>query len=302
MYVRVDVEAFTNSGGRVYLSANEVLQSMATVPVDCLSFWELDGFPLRDDGPRLLLDNFDWRKNVFFKDSKTHNIILGDSMCRNIGPYSYIEQCREVVSVSKGSNCFISVDPYCINSTLPGAIVDRVRMALPQLQYLEGPSEVRVDNNFIIFAGTNDSHSISFNENRFYSSYKCLINKIRTYSLSSKIICISLVPRFSVSSRYVNSSPPVHAINSNVLAINRIIQRLTGENRNSVLYLDMHDIFRRYLDLDIGFLCSRNCFEYLRSKRVLWKRLFRPDGLHPSCEGVRLINQEIIRFIQHMGV
>lgn len=298
MYVKVDVEAFTNSGGRVYSSANGVLQSVTTVPVHCLTFWELDGFPLRNDRPRLLSDNFDWSQNVFLKDSKTHNIILGDSMCRNIGPYSYVEQCREVVSVKKGSNCFISVDPYCINSTLPGAIVDRVRMALPQ--YLEKPSEVTEDTNFIIFAGTNDSHSIGFNENRFYSSYKCLINKIRTYSVSSKIICISLVPRFSVSSRYVNSSPPVYAINSNVLAINRIIQRLTGENRDSVLYLDMYDVFRRYLDLDIGSLCSRNCFEYLRSKRVMWKRLFRPDGLHPSCEGIRLINHEIIRFIQHV--
>lgn len=196
----------------------------------------------------------------------------------------------------KGSQSFSLIDPYCINSTFPGAIVDRISMALPQ--HLEVTGNV----NFIVFAGTNDSHSMSFNENNFYMSYKYLIDKVKTYSASSRIICISLVPRCNISKKYVNRSPPVYIINSNVLAINRAIRRLTTtySPSNSVLYLDIYDMFRKHLDLNIGFLCSRTSFEYLRSGEVLWKRLFRPDGLHPSLEGNRLINEEIIRFIQYM--
>ena len=279
-YIRIDIKRC----GPIYASPNGVLQSLQAIPSESLTSSGLDGYPL----DRLLSDSA--TSNVFLEDGLSKCFIVGDSMAREVGSWTFRNAGNNVTGVSRGSERFFDFDPYCVTSSIPGANTSKIGSAL---KFPIGATVPFI----ILMVGTNDSHRYNFNAEKFHESYLVLLNKVRTTCPNSKVICVSLIPRCGISDRFVKSSPDINSINSNILAINNVLKSLVAKDSyGSLLYLDLHSKFMDALQFPYYYLFERDQY-FLRGKRNIWSKFYRPDGLHPFGVGVDLISRELVRIV-----
>lgn len=280
-YIRIEIKRC----GPIYASPNGVLQSLQPISPENLKTSGLDGYPL----DRLLSDSA--TSNVFLEEGLSKCFIVGDSMVREVGSWTFINTGNKVIGVSRGSERFYDFDPYCVTSSIPGATTSKIGLTLK--------FPIRATVPFIIImAGTNDSHRYHFNAEKFQESYLVLLNKARTTCPNSKVICVSLIPRCDIADRFVKSSPDINSINSNILAINNVLKSLVANDRyGSLLYLDLYSKFMDALQFPYHYLVNRDRY-FLRRKRYIWSAFYRQDGLHPFGVGVDLISKEIIRIVK----
>ena len=258
---------------------------------ESLRFFEMDGFPQIHKN-RNMMDHFLWSENSFYLDGKVQLFVIGDSMCRNVGAYEY-SFCKPhgITEVVRKIPEIFDVAPYCINSTLPGAKIDRVIGALPLPDEFVKPICAPI---FVLFVGTNNSHDFRFSYERFLSDYTDILNRVVSFDSRSTVICLNLLPRLNVTR---HNSPGLEHINSNILTINSIISRVVSEEcRVNVVLLDIFTCFLNHLRFSLNFLlsCDARC---MRQYRNIWEEYYRSDGLHASGKGNTLLLSEVSRLI-----
>ena len=211
-----------------------------------------------------------WQRNVFHTDRVCSVYIVGDSMVRGLGSYTYLDIFKKD-RVTGVHDRMYSVAPYTITACFPGFTVERVFKELPSALSLEQTPI------FVLFLGTNDCRNF-INLNESFDVYRKVVLRVLSYHRNSKILCVSLFRAYEQHRRDVFD---LGYLNSRIKKFNCFVNNLAEEFVGSVFYINL------YADFDI-----------LSEKRR--GDLMLHDKLHLSVEGYHWANEKLADVISSL--
>ena len=228
-------------GGGVVLKApeNDVLQSPTTIGTQHLTVFRRDGYVLQSSASSQSHSQ-SWQSNIFHRDGVCLLYIIGDSMVRGIGSYTYPNVYRKA-SVSGVHEQLYAVAPYSVTATYPGKTIEQVFRLLPSEL---GVHPARAPT-FVLFVGTNDALNKWFDFESSKGSYRKLMKLILSYCRDCRVVCTSLLPCFFDNLKSTRNGMYKERIDCNVRLINGFILNLVEEFGSKVSYLDLGSHFRR---------------------------------------------------------